>query len=112
MHFVRSTLSREITKLTRNYAGNRLYNCCVGVVMGVFCKSISKTLANLNEFQLRDANNFVDGNYSRSVVTIQLDRSMNHQPIRCEASNPAIDQPLNASLTLTVLCKFSLFILY
>uniref|UniRef100_A0A915DCM0 Ig-like domain-containing protein n=1 Tax=Ditylenchus dipsaci TaxID=166011 RepID=A0A915DCM0_9BILA len=43
------------------------------------------------------------GDSSRSIVTIQLDRSMNQQQIRCEAENGATDQPLVAKKVLSVM---------
>lgn len=54
---------------------------------------------------MKEASGGNHGDVSRSVLTLQLDRSMNQQQIRCEAENGATDEPLVAKKTLSVLCK-------
>lgn len=60
---------------------------------------------------MKEASGGNHGDVSRSVLTLQLDRSMNQQQIRCEAENGATDEPLVAKKTLSVLCKCIWFLL-
>ncbi|KAL3119596.1 hypothetical protein niasHT_010182 [Heterodera trifolii] len=53
--------------------------------------------------QLKETQNSLHGDSSRSTVTLLLDRAMNHQQIRCEAENGATDVPLVAKKNLVVL---------
>uniref|UniRef100_A0A914IG31 Nephrin n=1 Tax=Globodera rostochiensis TaxID=31243 RepID=A0A914IG31_GLORO len=53
--------------------------------------------------KLKETQNSLNGDSSRSTVTLLLDRSMNHQQIRCEAENGATDVPLVAKKNLVVL---------
>lgn len=55
--------------------------------------------------QLSGSQAVLDGNKSRSSVSVRLDRSMNNMPLRCEATSPALDEPANASTVLSVLCE-------
>uniref|UniRef100_A0AC34Q8P4 Nephrin n=1 Tax=Panagrolaimus sp. JU765 TaxID=591449 RepID=A0AC34Q8P4_9BILA len=53
--------------------------------------------------QLRGAQAALTDGLSSSSVTIQLDRSMNNMPFKCEAENGAIDKPLTATKSINVL---------
>ncbi|KAI6215486.1 Immunoglobulin domain protein [Aphelenchoides besseyi] len=98
-------MSPPLTPFIHNYGGSPMLE---GELLNLTCESHGgNPLAILSWYRglekLRDTHNTVDGNSSRSTVSIQLDRSMNNQAVRCESINPALDHPLNASVTLSVL---------
>ncbi|VDK46800.1 unnamed protein product [Anisakis simplex] len=53
--------------------------------------------------ELKETRSTASGDISQSTVSFVLDRSMNSQPVRCEAENGALDEPLVAIKIITVL---------
>ncbi|TMS36276.1 hypothetical protein L596_003477 [Steinernema carpocapsae] len=53
--------------------------------------------------KLKESRSTVTGDVSQSHISIPLDRTLNRVPIRCEASNDALDSPFIASKKVVVL---------
>lgn len=60
----------------------------------------------LKLIKVQETKSAVSGDISQSMISILLDRTMNKQHIKCEANNGALDEPLSATRTIRVLCKF------
>ncbi|EFO27330.2 immunoglobulin I-set domain-containing protein [Loa loa] len=79
-----------------------------GETLNLTCESQGgNPLATLTWFRgiekLRGTRNAVSGDISQSVVSVLLDRTMNNQQLKCEATNGALDEPLVVTKTFVVL---------
>ena len=61
--------------------------------------------------QINGARSAVSGDSVISTVTLSIDRTMNHQRLRCEASNAALEEPLTDWKMLTVFCQFYVYLI-
>ncbi|CAD5221234.1 unnamed protein product [Bursaphelenchus xylophilus] len=76
-----------------------------GESLNLTCESEGgNPLATLTWYRpkIEKAQTQIDGNKSRSLLQLRIDRSMNNLPIKCQSENPALEHPLNDTVTLTV----------
>ncbi|CAG9541092.1 unnamed protein product [Cercopithifilaria johnstoni] len=79
-----------------------------GETLNLTCESQGgNPLATLTWFRgiekLRGTRSAASDDISQSAISVLLDRTMNNQQLKCEASNGALDEPLVIAKTLTVL---------
>uniref|UniRef100_A0A915BAH0 Nephrin n=1 Tax=Parascaris univalens TaxID=6257 RepID=A0A915BAH0_PARUN len=79
-----------------------------GEMLNLTCEAHGgNPLATLSWFRgvdkLKETRSTASGDTSQSTVSFILDRTMNNQQVRCEAENGALDEPLVATKTITVL---------